>query len=68
VRKQQTNDKKLTSSAVAEMGDHLATIDMGRKVGAAVSLSVGELRSWVPIQHNVGWAEAYLRSPYHVAS
>jgi len=29
------------SSAVAEMGDRLATIDMGRKVGAAVSLSVG---------------------------
>jgi len=26
------------SSAVAEMGDRLATIDMGRKVGAAVSL------------------------------
>jgi len=50
------------------MGDHLATIDMGRKVGAAVSLSVGELGSWVPIQHNVGWAEAYLHSPYHVAS
>ena len=24
------------SSAVAEIGDHLATIDMGRKVGAAV--------------------------------
>ena len=33
------------SSAVAEMGDRLATTDMGRKVGegAAVSLSVGEL-------------------------
>ena len=31
------------SSAVAEMGDHLATIDTGRKVGAAVPLSVGEL-------------------------
>jgi len=31
------------SSAVAEMGDRLATIDMGRKVGAAVPLSVGEL-------------------------
>ena len=32
------------SSAVAEMGDRLATIDTGRKVGAAVRLSVGELR------------------------
>jgi len=31
------------SSAVAEMGDRLTTIDMGRKVGAAVLLSVGEL-------------------------
>jgi len=30
------------SSAVAEMGDRLATIDMGRR-GAALSLSVGEL-------------------------
>jgi len=31
------------SSVVAEMGDHLVTIGMGRKVGAAVPLSVGEL-------------------------
>jgi len=29
------------SSAVAEMGDRLATRDMGRKVGAAVPLYVG---------------------------
>jgi len=29
------------SSAVAEMGDRLATIDMARKVGAVVPLSVG---------------------------
>jgi len=29
-------------SAVAEMGYRLATIDMGRKVGAAVPLSVRE--------------------------
>jgi len=27
--------EKYKSSAVAEMGDRLATIDMGRKVGAA---------------------------------
>ena len=39
------------SSAVAEMGDSLATIDTVRKVGAAVPLSVGE--SWVRIYHNV---------------
>jgi len=37
--------------AVAEMGDRLATINMGRKWGVAVvPLSVG---SWVPIEHNV---------------
>jgi len=30
------------SSAVAEMGDRLATIDMSRKEGAAVPLSRGE--------------------------
>ena len=36
------------SLAVAEMGDRLATVDMGRKVGrAAVPLSVGG--SWIPI-------------------
>jgi len=33
--------KKIKSSAAAEMGDRLATIDMGRKVQAAVILSVG---------------------------
>ena len=36
------------SSALAEMGDRLATIDMGGKVGTAVLLSVGG-GSWVPI-------------------
>jgi len=35
------------SSAVTEMGDRLAAIDMGRKVGAALSISLGG--SWVPI-------------------
>jgi len=35
-----THNKSL---AVAEMGDRLATVDMGRKVGAAVALSVEEL-------------------------
>jgi len=38
--------KKNKSSAVAEMGDRLATTDMGRKVGAAVPLSGW---GWVPI-------------------
>jgi len=46
------------------MGDGLATIDMGRKVGAAMSLSVGG--SWVPTQHNVAWAEAYLHTKWHL--
>jgi len=32
-------------SAVTGMGDGLATIDMGRKVGAAMSLSVGAVGS-----------------------
>jgi len=42
------------SSAVAEMGDRLATIDMGRKVGAAVPLSVEEARS----SSNTMWPRA----------
>jgi len=33
------------SSAVAEMGDRLATIDMAQKVGTAVPLSMWELQS-----------------------
>jgi len=36
-----TNSNK--SSAVAETGGRLATIDMGQKVAAVVPLSVGEL-------------------------
>jgi len=39
------------------MGDRLATIDIGQKVGAAVALSVGK--------HNVSWAEAYLRTKWY---
>jgi len=35
-----------TSSAVAQMGDCLATIDMGRKLGAVSPFFGG---SWVPI-------------------
>jgi len=31
------------------MGDRLATIDMGRKVGAAVPLFWGGGDSWIPI-------------------
>ena len=36
------------SSAVAGMGNRLTTIDMGRKVGAAVPLSVAELHQSPP--------------------
>jgi len=36
------------SSAVDQMGDHLATIDMGRKLGG-VPLFWGGGASWVPI-------------------
>jgi len=96
---------------VAEMGDHLATIDMGQKLGA-VPLLVGRSwvpcnimwrgpkptfvpsgilihpavwpqqlcaknwgaglcplfgeESWVPIWHNVAWAEAYLHIKWHL--
>jgi len=35
------NTVKQQLSSVAEMGDRLATVDMGRKVGDAVPLSVG---------------------------
>ena len=52
-------------SAVAAMGDRLATTDTGRKEGdccapfreGAVPLFVGRPR-WVPIKHNVAWAKA----------
>jgi len=41
------HDIKNKSSAVAEMGDRLATIDMGRKVAALLYLF--PWASWVPI-------------------
>ena len=45
------------------MGDHLATIDMGRKLGAVAPFWGGELG---PIQHNVAWDEAYIRIKWRV--
>ena len=41
----------------------LATIDMGRKLGAVPLFLVG---SWVPIQHKVTWAKAYLHTKWHL--
>ena len=49
--------------AVAEMGDRLATIDMGRKEGGCCAPFLG---SSVPIKHNVAWAEAYLRTKWYL--
>jgi len=41
-------NKYNTCSAVAEMGDQLATIDMGRKEGGCYAPFMGG-RKWVPI-------------------
>ena len=51
------------NSAVAEMGDRLATIDMGRKVGAAVLFPLGEL---CPYLSHCGRGAAYLNSKFHL--
>jgi len=59
------HDHQYKSSAVAEIGKHLATTDMGRKVGAAVLLFVGGAVS--PSNH-VAWAEAYRCTKWHVDS
>jgi len=53
-------------SAVDQMGDRLATIDMGRKLGGVPPFFGGGRRSWVPIQHNVAGAEAYLHVKFHL--
>jgi len=45
------------------MGDRLATIDMGQKFGGCAPYGRG---SWVPIQHNVAWAQAYLCTKWHL--
>ena len=48
---------------MAEMGDPLATINIGRREGAAVPLFRGEMG---PIKHNVAWAEIYLHIKRHL--
>jgi len=44
------------------MGVCLATIDTGQNWGAVPHMG----GSWVPIQHNVAWAEAYLHTKWHL--
>jgi len=46
------------------MDDRLATIDMARKVGGLLC-PFSWRGSWVPIQQNVAWADAYLRIKWH---
>jgi len=46
-----------------DTSSRLATIDMDRKVGAAVPFFRW---SSVPILHKVAWAEAYLRTKWHL--
>jgi len=58
--------KKYKSSAVAEMGNRLGTIDMGRKVEAGGCCAPFRGGSWVPIKHNVAWTEAYLRTKWYL--
>ena len=50
-------------SAVAEMGDRLATIDIGRKLGAVPLCGRGSL---VPILRNVARAEAYPHAKFNL--
>jgi len=54
-------------SEAAEMGSRLATIDMGRKLGAEIGGCAplfGGAGS--PSDTNVAWAEAYLRTKLHL--
>jgi len=46
------------------MGDRLATVDMCRK--EAGMLCPFPWGSWVPIQHSVAWADAYLCAKWHL--
>jgi len=56
-------DRLYKSSAIAEMGDRLATIGMGKKWGGA-TVRLGP--HWVPIWHNVAWDEAYLFTKWYL--
>jgi len=58
-------NKTYKSSAVTEMGDRSATIDMGRKVGRGLLCPFpwGELGSHLK---NAAWAKAYLHTKWHL--
>jgi len=47
-------------SAVAEIGDRLATIDMGREEGGCMLCRFRGDR-----EHNVAWTKVYLRTKWH---
>ena len=47
------------------MGDRLATIDMGRKLGSSVPIWGGELGLHLT-QCRFNWAEAYLHAKFHL--
>jgi len=55
------------SSAVAEVGDRLAAIDMGRKEGCCAPFGGGE--RWAPgphlTQYGLAWTEVYLCTKWH---
>jgi len=44
--------------------NRLATIDMGQKLGGG-GCALFSGGSWVPIEHKVAWAEAYLHTKWH---
>jgi len=54
------------SSAVAEIGNRLALIDMGQKLGRRAAFFGGGRGSWAHIQHNVILAEAYLHTKWQL--
>ena len=43
----------------------LATIDMGQKLGGVLCHFLWG--SWIPIEHKVVWAEAYLHTKWHLS-
>ena len=53
------------SSAVAEMGDHARAKWVGRW-GLLCPFLWGGRLCWVPIKHNVAWAEAYMHAKFRL--